>query len=332
MNEFIEFLTTKEALVVYAIVGVSCLLCFIIYCVEKNNVKVRQRHNTRELNKLVQQIHEETEVLEEEVVYEQPILVPVEEEQASSVVELLESTMELERLREEPIVSVEKEEPHLIETLEIEEEESIQDSVDTTDQLMYTTIEPDQETAQLELKKLTEELKKQEELIVSPVDAVSSYETQQEENAIISLDELVRKSKSMYEANEVTQYVDEANEPISLKELETVSNNTFNQKYAEEPFIIESVVLDDEGQEEERVVEVVESTPVVSQPVVSSSSVSTTSEPKRFQSSPIISPIFGIEKPANELALENTANYEKLDAEIKKTNEFLMTLKDLQKD
>ena len=28
--------------------------------------------------------------------------------------------------------------------------------------------------------------------------------------------------------------------------------------------------------------------------------------------------------------LENTANYDKLDQEIKKTNEFLMTLKELQ--
>ena len=54
----------------------------------------------------------------------------------------------------------------------------------------------------------------------------------------------------------------------------------------------------------------------------------------KFKNSPIISPIFGIEginnKEANDLELENTANYEKLDQEIKKTNEFLMTLKELQ--
>jgi len=55
---------------------------------------------------------------------------------------------------------------------------------------------------------------------------------------------------------------------------------------------------------------------------------------KKFHNSPIISPIYGIEKinnvEKNDLELENTANYEKLDQEIKKTNEFLMTLKDLQ--
>ena len=51
-----------------------------------------------------------------------------------------------------------------------------------------------------------------------------------------------------------------------------------------------------------------------------------------FKSSPIISPIFGIEeKPSsNDMMLENTANYDKFDEEIKKTNEFIVTLKELQ--
>ncbi len=34
---------------------------------------------------------------------------------------------------------------------------------------------------------------------------------------------------------------------------------------------------------------------------------------------------------SNELALENTANYKKFDAEIRKTNEFIAALKELQK-
>ena len=55
-----------------------------------------------------------------------------------------------------------------------------------------------------------------------------------------------------------------------------------------------------------------------------------------FKSSPIISPIYGIEKKdtnmsPTEIELENTANYDKLDEEIKKTNEVLMTLRELQK-
>ena len=59
-------------------------------------------------------------------------------------------------------------------------------------------------------------------------------------------------------------------------------------------------------------------------------------EHKKFKSSPVISPVYGIERPSdvshNDIELENTANFEKLDEEIRKTNEFLMTLKELQKN
>ena len=56
-------------------------------------------------------------------------------------------------------------------------------------------------------------------------------------------------------------------------------------------------------------------------------------EAARFKSSPVISPIFGIEKKetVESMEFENTANYEKLDAEIKKTNEFLSRIRELQK-
>ena len=54
-----------------------------------------------------------------------------------------------------------------------------------------------------------------------------------------------------------------------------------------------------------------------------------------YKPTPVISPIFGIEEDKlssdNSLKLENTANYDKLDAEIRKTNEFLSKLKELQK-
>ena len=51
----------------------------------------------------------------------------------------------------------------------------------------------------------------------------------------------------------------------------------------------------------------------------------------KYHPTPVISPIFGIEKNyKTDIELENTANYDKLDEEIKKTNEFMMTLKELQ--
>ena len=302
MDEFLEFLTSQEAIVVYLIAGVACLICLIVYFVEKNNVKIKQRHNTRELNKLVEQVKNEAEIEDTPDSYIEPVISPINESASRENI--------------------------IVDPISIQEDE----------QLQYTSIEPDMETAQLELQKITEELKRQEEAEKEEVVQVevetenhdlSNYEEQQEENAIISLEELVQKSKDMYAQNELTQYVDEGNEPISLKELEEKA--VLSKPKFEDEFSIQNVVPAEE------VVEVMEEVrPTVKLDDFNTIEATTTAvEPvKKFKSSPIISPIFGIEKDENKdtnMELENTANYDKLDAEIKRTNEFLLTLKDLQK-
>ena len=51
----------------------------------------------------------------------------------------------------------------------------------------------------------------------------------------------------------------------------------------------------------------------------------------KYKPTPFISPIFGLEKEnKTNLELENTADYDKLDEEIRKTNEYIMTLQELQ--
>ena len=295
--DLIEFLTSKEIIVVYIVAAAACLLCFIIYLVERNNQKARQRHNTRELNKLVEQIKEE---VPEKVVVEnkEPVL---------QVIEPVTETIEEEVI--EPVEEIKEEKVEVIDPV-IEEEPKLE----VKEELEYTTIEPDPQTARIELKKITEELKRQEELEATGNIPLTNYEEQQEATAIISLEELVKKSKEMYEANELTQYKDEGNEPISISDLEVIAGREAAPITA--PFEISTVVKEEEVEDIN-----IENNDTVVEPEI-----------KRFKSSPIISPVYGIEKneSVNELELENTANYEKLDAEIKKTNEFLMTLKELQ--
>ena len=306
MNDLLEFLTSEEIRVVYIIALGSCLLCFIIYLVERNNIKARQRHNTKELNKLVEEVQEEMPQEEPTVMYEEPILETIKED----TVEMLEEDNKLE----------------------------------------YTSIEPDQETARLELERLKEELQRQVELLeeepiieeleenvqepviqnVEPVVeevkiqddnniSLTMFEEQQEQEAIISLEEWLKKSKTMYDANELTQYADEGNVPISLQELERQVGK--NSEALTDTFKIENVVSNEEVLEEVK----------PEAKTIKMDDFNTISEVKKFKSSPIISPIYGIERPNdNDLELENTANYEKLDAEIKKTNEFIVTLKELQ--
>ena len=333
-SNLIEFLTSKEILIVYLIAGIACLVCFIIYLVEKNNEKLKQRHNTRELNKLVEQIKEETYVYDdEEIEYEKPILETIEygTDEVGSVSDLVQQTLEVSKDEEvvltedvedlEEIVEIEDlveevqenkvEEP----VIEVENLEDLND-IEFKEELIYTDIEPDQETARLELKKIEEELRKQESISDIENIALTNYEEQQEESAIISLEELLKKSKEMYEKNEITQYADEGNEPISLQDLEKKFGEK-NENY-DEPFIIEDVVPENSEKVEIEELIIEDTKPLVK-------------EEKKFTISPVISPIYGLQKsPTSDLELENTADYDKLDEEIKKTNDFLTTLKDLQ--
>ena len=197
-------------------------------------------------------------------------------------------------------------------------------------EITYTAIEPNPEQAQEELRKLTEELEKAEEETRN-ID-LTSYEEAQERDAIISLDELLKKSKEMYANNELTQYEDEGNEPISLADLEAKMKQVA---------AIEQTPVEYQEPVVETITEQVVETPVQQQMILDDFNTVKVEPEKRpvyqetykYKPSPIISPIYGIEKTTQQtdLELENTANYEKLDEEIKKTNEFIMSLKDLQK-
>ena len=377
MNELIEFLTSKEIIVVYIVAAIACILCFVIYLIDKNYYKRKQRHNTKELNKLVEEVNEIIEQEYEEVpveVYETPILQNIEEgsykakeqevieqvEEVKSPVTFVQTLENIETLEAEEPIKVEDLvletmiEPVITEEVTIEEVKAevkeTPEIIEVEEELSYTTIEPDRKQAQEELMRLTEELEKAEQE-QKTID-LTAYEEEQEENAIISLEELVRKSKEMYESNELTQYADEGNEPISLEDLERRMKKvkeeievieetpvTTDEVKVVEPVITqvviepvqERLVLDDFNtiKIEPEIIkeEVVETEPV--KPAYQAYQTS-----KKFERSPVISPIYGIERSnqTSELELENTANYEKLDEEIKKTNEFLMTLKELQKN
>ena len=363
-SNLVEFLTSKEILIIYLLAAVALLVCFIIYLIERNNEKLKQKHNTRELNKLVEQIKEEVYVYEEEEEYEKPILETIEygTDEVGSVSDLVKQTLESQNTsviennslseEEESIMDIEipesviddtnvyssnVEEVIEVETIEeldkamfietkiedvvfeekVAEKEEVIEALE--DELEYTDIEPDQATAKLELKKIEEELRRQEELSNTMNIALTNYEEQQEEAAIISLDELVKKGKELYERNEVTQYADEGNEPICLQDLEKqVGEKT---EVFDEPFIIADVVPENSEKVEIEEIILDEVKKVEVKPAVQT----------KFKISPVISPVYGIEKTNPvDLELENTANYDKLDEEIKKTNDFLTTLKDLQ--
>lgn len=285
MNDLLEFLTTKEIMTVYLITGIVCFICILVYMYEKNNERMRRRHNTKELNKLVDAVRERVpEETLEVVSYDEPVLETIEEsDDVYSVAELLEATNKKE---EQPVVLNEEEE------------------------LEYTTIEPDQVSARLELERLTKELEAREQEEITDSEELTLFEQEQEASAIISMDELLKRGKELYESNEKVQYEDEGNEPISIQDLEERIKAQEVEEVKEE--VIEPVIIEEV---KPAIKEVKKEAPI-----------------SKFKSTPFISPIFGIEKDPkdNNLELENTANYDKLDEQIKKSNEFVMSLKEFQ--
>ena len=140
-------------------------------------------------------------------------------------------------------------------------------------------------------------LKAEEEIINQPSleDTLTNLETIEEENAIISYQELVENTTSM------SVVEDDGDEPITLDEVFKLFNdNSDNGIVINEA--LEAIPIEDAYQGE-------------------------------FNSTPYLSPINGVENESlAEIQLENTANLEKLDKEIRKTNQFLNILNELKKN
>ncbi len=374
MNELMEFLNTDEVRIVIAVAVAICIIGTLYFIIEKNYHNKRKKRNTKELNELVEQLEDkeinssvvEKPIIEEiiepvttlkvekntiandkptEVISlkpetikeekeEKPLVIPIEEFKCESeknvYVEPIENKTEIfeeENNKKYSVTDIYEKVKDEIETLELEEDKK-------EDSLQYTDAVPTQEEAKEELRQATIELLKaqeQQKVEESKNIELTEFEEEQEKNAIISVEELMKKSDILYEQNETTQYADEGNEPISLKDLERRMNNIKEEAKAldikqQEPEIIESTPIEISKEETNK---------VVLDDFYSIDKTKAYNDDHIFKSSPIISPIFGIEKQHtndNSLELENTANYEKLDEEIKKTNEFLGKLRELQKN
>lgn len=142
------------------------------------------------------------------------------------------------------------------------------------------------EEAKKELERITLELENIENK--DPFeDTITNFEIEQEENAIISLDELTKISNNLYDSNEFVQY-DDGNEPITIDEVINKFNNNLQNEVDNTNNILVNNVMDD-----------------------------------------VIMPKTRMDKHSYNMSFENTANYDKLDMEMRKTNDFLNSLKEM---
>ena len=351
MENVIDFLATKEVLIVLAIIGLILFVYFILWFHEfmkRHEEKKKLQNNTMQLNKLVEEVAKVKEESKKEEVKEEKIEVPlvnntnvvtpavvqeVKEETLDVVIETVASSpIEVEpvviSVKENPIKindsimlnnkfeeEVEVVEPTVIAPVDVPK--NLEEAIKYKDEV-YTESE-----AKAELERITEELKKLENEDKSENIELTKFEEEQEENAIISLDELIAKGKTITEQNEVLEYQDDGNEPISLQELE--------ERYKKEKEQVEVLEVEDAKTFKPKLsidefLNVKEKVPSINEAYSEKKST--------YHPSPIISPIYGIEdesvKKNTTMELEDTANYEKFDEEIRKTNEFLSKLKELQ--
>lgn len=306
----------KDMIIIYALIVVMAILLIIVFTLDAKNKKknldeedivikgTTPLEQYQQTNNLQAKVEQKIEQLEKEQVKTKEIEENIE-------------------VKEEP-----KEETEII-------EENNKDS-----NIKYVedkTIEEQQEEAQKELDKAALSLiddKKEEDML-------TNFEIEQEENAIISYNELVKVSENLYESNEKTQYEDEGNEPITIEQLREKFSDSPKEEVKAEPnselvSTIDKIINDSKKEES---IDLNKEKENIERPKVKLDDFVLEKETKKetkFKSSPIISPVFGIEKEKTikeqtELELEQTADLEKLDAEIRKTNQFLQVLKELQK-
>ena len=232
-----------------------------------------------------------------------------------------------EEKKVEPItVTIEEESPLIMETTEDKEEVYLEDMDEETFEIkpeINPIVEEDEEIyiSPVEVKEtikempqvevtepkktldVFEELEEVENSLPNKKDDVTNFEAEQERTAIISLDELMKRSNELYSDNEVVQY-DDGNEPISIDEVIKM----FKKDNPEEVVKVEEKEV-----------------PKVFQEVVEARAPYSKKE-----TIPFISSVYGIEKENNALEFENTATYEKLDRA--KYNDFVSQLQEMNEN
>lgn len=231
-----------------------------------------------------------------------------------------------------------KDNKHLEDILKIKELENIEktDKVDKLDKNIPAEEEhiiyKEEETPKEAKKAIEEAAKKlvyeEQSDIVTP----TFFEKMQEENSIISYDELMSKNLDFDLSNEQV-LEDDGNEPITIDEL-----YKFHEKDDKEDTDLDK--LDVSKDEKSYKINAIDEDSVIDSFKDSSKDDDdkmvyyVNSESKKFKNSQVISPVFGVKrdviykKEYNELG--ETIDIKELDMEIKKTEEFLKQLKRLK--
>ncbi len=298
----IETNVNQGLLLVYGLIVFVIILIVIILIVDKIHRKKEEAlFHSRHLKKRLKEL---------QVIEEEKELTTYEETEKKESVSLGEPSKAV--MEEVTTISDLKEEYS-----SEEKHQSMRETVSTSDltesdSFNEEEIEPEDELektqAQIEVEEITKALEKavQEE---QELNKYAKFEEEQEQNAIISYKELKEKFDELYDSNEKTQYINDDTIPINLKELYETNETIVKEQIKEQ----EVALVQNELEK--------------GQPQMSHS------QPERkaseFKSSPIISPVYGIQKEELQVKKEISRSSEE---DLQKTADFLNSLKELQKN
>ncbi len=318
MQELLDSLSSDNLVVLCLIMGVISLALAVAISIEiiNSNKKYKKYLKEKEENK------------------EEPIKINIKEDanikyvnEEDAELEKTKAKIELENLREKLQKEELEKQKQMEEAITTNKSSKTEEKIETKEEIekveILTQEEPKEEkvskTIDLDeaLKKVRavnepkvesiESLEKTKEINIPDIETINK-ESDDENDAIISYEELKKSQTFGYTDEEMDNYVDEQNAIISIEELEKL--------------YLESQKIEVENEQKEEVL--FEMKKVEELPEIADSN--------DFKQSPMISPVYGMTKTDQELVLEQTANLEKLNEEIRKTNEFLKTLKDLKKN
>ena len=259
--DFLNLFTEKELIIMLSVV---CFLLLIVIILTISDILKRKKEI------ILEEEQEELSSVQKEEMIEMTTQVQ-EEVLENNNIEIQEVN---EVVTDEEIESLDLEPPM------IKKIETVETNLDN------------KEKALVELAKIEDTLEHQ----ISLEDTLTNLETIEEENAIISYQELLENT------NELTTVMeDDGDEPITLDEVFKLFNGNND----------DGIIIN----------ESLEALPIEE------------AYQGEFNSSPYLSPINGVEgENLADIQLENTANLEKLDKEIRKTNQFLNILNELKKN
>ena len=259
--DFLNLFTEKELIIMLSVV---CFLLLIVIILTISDILKRKKEI------ILEEGQEELSPIQKEEMIE--MTTQVQEEVLEN------NNIEIEEVNE--VVTDEEIESLDLEPPMIKKIETVETNLDN------------KEKALVELAKIEDTLEHQ----VSLEDTLTNLETIEEENAIISYQELLENT------NELTTVMeDDGDEPITLDEVFKLFNGNND----------DGIIIN----------ESLEALPIEE------------AYQGEFNSSPYLSPINGVEgENLADIQLENTANLEKLDKEIRKTNQFLNILNELKKN